>query len=111
VVEFNSLDSFTTGTSDLTNDGTAVLAQIAALLSNTTDAIQIQGHTDSEDELLDNLRLSQERADSVAAVLVDEGIDQSRIIALGFGENEPVASNDSDEGTAENSRIEFVITP
>ncbi len=111
VAEFNSLDSFTTGTSDITEDGTAVLTQIAGLLGNTTDAIQIQGHTDSEGELLDNLRLSQGRADSVAAVLIEEGIDRSRIISLGFGENEPIASNDSDEGRAENSRIEFVITP
>lgn len=72
--------------------------------------IQIEGHTDSRGPADYNRKLSQERAEAVQSFLVDEGIEEGRISTVGRGESSPVASNDTEEGRAENRRVEFVIT-
>ncbi|WP_316861373.1 OmpA family protein [uncultured Cohaesibacter sp.] len=73
--------------------------------------IQIRGHTDSDGDDAANMLLSEKRAQSVLAYLVSGGLAEDRLQARGFGESEPVASNDTPEGKAKNRRIEFTIQP
>ena len=72
--------------------------------------ILIEGHTDADGEEQANLDLSSARAQAVLDQLVARGVEASRLTAQGFGEAEPVASNESKEGKAKNRRIEFVVT-
>jgi OOP family OmpA-OmpF porin len=71
--------------------------------------INIEGHTDSDGADKYNKELSQQRADSVKAFLVSAGIEESRLVAIGYGEERPVADNATAEGKEANRRVEFVI--
>jgi OOP family OmpA-OmpF porin len=72
--------------------------------------VVIEGHTDSLGSDAYNEKLSQERADAVKNYMVEEnGIDANRIKAIGFGEKQPVASNDTSEGRAQNRRVEAAV--
>lgn len=71
--------------------------------------ISIEGHTDSDGDDKMNKELSQERAEAVVAYLVEKGVDEGRLAAKGWGEEKPVAGNDTDEGKAANRRVEFLI--
>ena len=73
--------------------------------------IEIIGHTDSTGSSSYNLGLSTRRANSVAAVLIDSGVAPGRIRVTGAGEDQPVASNLTEEGRAQNRRVEIVIRP
>ena len=66
-------------------------------------------HTDSKGSDSYNLRLSRARANSVRSYLITQGVEGSRLTAQGFGETQPVASNTSEEGRAENRRVEFKV--
>lgn len=74
-------------------------------------AFVIEGHTDSRGSAAYNRGLSKRRARSVRAYLVAEGVDPDRIVAIGKGESEPVASNRAAEGRANNRRVEIVVAP
>lgn len=71
-----------------------------------TTIVEIAGHTDDVGSDESNLKLSQERAESVRNYLIGKGISASRIQAKGYGETQPVAPNDNDEGRAKNRRTE-----
>lgn len=71
--------------------------------------IEVQGHTDSDGDDAANQLLSDRRAASVLTYLTKAGLATDRLTAKGFGESQPVASNDTAEGKAKNRRIEFVI--
>jgi len=73
--------------------------------------IDINGHTDSTGSLQHNQDLSQRRALSVADYLGSQGIDQRRVSAVGFGPSQPVASNATEAGRAQNRRVEIQIAP
>ena len=70
----------------------------------------IEGHTDNEGADDYNQWLSEQRASTVVAYLADNGVEISRMAAKGFGETQPIASNDTPEGRAANRRINFVVT-
>ncbi len=72
--------------------------------------VEIQGHTDSIGSDDYNQKLSERRAKSVKNELVRQGIDSRRMSAVGFGESQPVASNDTDEGRAYNRRVTYIRT-
>jgi len=80
------------------------------LLNNKGSMIMIVGHTDSEGSSIDNLSLSQRRANAVVEALVAKGVSPARLTAIGKGESMPLASNDTVEGKAMNRRIEAEIT-
>ena len=71
--------------------------------------IEIAGHTDADGEDGFNQALSEKRAQAVTDFLVKAGLPAERFTAMGYGSTQPVASNDTDEGKAQNRRIEFVV--
>jgi OOP family OmpA-OmpF porin len=72
--------------------------------------VVIEGHTDSMGTDAYNKKLSQRRAESVKKYMVEKGgIDANRIKAIGFGEEKPIASNDTDEGRQQNRRVEAAV--
>ena len=73
--------------------------------------IDIYGHTDSTGSDSYNQGLSERRADSVAAYLESRGVRGARIGTRGFGETQPIASNDTEQGRAANRRVEIKIVP
>ncbi|MDR3177456.1 MAG: OmpA family protein [Campylobacteraceae bacterium] len=86
------------------------IASIAKILNNETDYdVIIEGHTDSLGHKEFNLKLSEKRAESVAQELINLGIDADRITTEGFGDEKPIATNESAEGRAENRRIEAIF--
>lgn len=84
--------------------------RLAQTLNETPDRkIIVEGHTDSTGAEDYNLTLSQRRADAVKNYLVSQGVDASRITAVGKGEGFPVASNDTPSGRQQNRRVEIII--
>lgn len=76
-----------------------------------SSSIQVVGHTDSDGDAGYNQELSERRANAVAGVLVNAGVQPARMQTFGLGENQPVASNLSEDGKAQNRRVEIVIAP
>ncbi len=72
--------------------------------------VEISGHTDNRGKSRDNIELSQNRANAVVAYLIENGISEERLTAIGFGQEEPVDSNDTESGRFNNRRVEFKIT-
>ena len=102
---------FAFNSSDLPPESKAVLEQMIEFLNfNNTLSIQIQGHTDNIGNDADNLRLSENRARSVYDYLIAREISPERLSYKGYGETDPVAANDTEEGRAMNRRTCFVIT-
>lgn len=79
------------------------------LKQNPSVEIEIAGHTDSKGADTYNQSLSQGRSQSVVDHLVSEGIELSRLTAHGYGESKPLESNDTEEGRANNRRVEFTV--
>ena len=102
--------TFELNAATLTAEGRETLDGIAQTLRNQEDLkAEIAGHTDSIGSESFNTMLSQQRAEAVRAYLIEKGIDGARLSAVGYGELEPVASNDTDEGRRANRRVEFRI--
>jgi outer membrane protein OmpA-like peptidoglycan-associated protein len=88
------------------------LQNIAASISRYPDTrIEVIGHTDNTGSAAFNQDLSQRRASSVGNVLRDSGVPSSRLAVFGRGEEQPVASNLTPEGRAQNRRVEIIIRP
>ena len=102
---------FQTGKSDLSATAQAALSRVATNLAQypQTD-ITVMGYTDNTGGYDLNMRLSQERADAVRNYLIGRGIPAARLTAKGNGWSNPVASNDTKEGRAQNRRVEMYIT-
>ena len=108
--------NFAFNSAELDEDSREVLDQVAVAIRNAIAnrpgiEIEIGGHTDAIGSEAYNLQLSQRRAQSVHDYLVsvEPSIDEA-LNNEGYGESQPVASNDTDEGRAENRRVEFVVT-
>jgi outer membrane protein OmpA-like peptidoglycan-associated protein len=76
---------------------------------NGSVEIDIEGHTDSKGSDQYNQNLSQGRSQSVVDYLVSQGVAGSRLTAHGFGESKPIDTNDTEEGRANNRRVEFTV--
>jgi OOP family OmpA-OmpF porin len=97
---------FETNSATLTPESRAVLDPVATNLKKYPELqIELQGHTDSSGADQYNLRLSQQRADSVREHLVSEGVSASQVVARGYGESQPAANNNTPEGRAQNRRV------
>jgi outer membrane protein OmpA-like peptidoglycan-associated protein len=111
-LDLNSSLLFNTGETALQPDTYAYLdVLIESLKENPDTEVTIIGHTDNVGRASVNLRLSEERAQTVALYLIENGIGEERLETVGVGESEPVADNATAEGRAKNRRVEIVIVP
>ena len=109
-VRINNL-YFATNKTIILPESEAALSDLAAfLLNNPSVSILITGHTDAIGSEEANMRLSIGRAQAVRNNLIQRGVDGERIAFQGKGETEPIADNDTEEGRAQNRRVEFEIT-
>ena len=88
-----------------------LLTVARSLQDYPNSTVQVIGHTDNTGEAYYNQDLSERRANSVADVLMSGGVAFRRIDTYGRGENQPVASNLTEQGRAQNRRVEIVILP
>jgi outer membrane protein OmpA-like peptidoglycan-associated protein len=102
---------FISGKSELLPIAQKKLDDVAKALGDTDEKqkITVEGHTDSNGNDDANQRLSQTRAESVRAYLIQRGVKPERVQAVGKGETTPVASNDTPEGRANNRRVEIIV--
>lgn len=104
--------NFATGSAELTPETQAILnIGVALLVRDQSLGIRVTGHTDSVGPADFNQRLSEARAQSAVEYMLAAGVDPARLVARGRGEEEPIASNDTDEGRASNRRVEFEFGP
>ena len=95
---------------NLDPDSTALLDRLIEIaLRCPTTNVEIAGHTDGDGEDGFNQALSEKRAQAVGDYLVKAGLPATRFTAVGYGSAHPVAGNDTDEGKAQNRRIEFLV--
>lgn len=100
--------NFETGKATLTTESEAILNGVAeSLVANDTIRVQVTGHTDNTGSLALNRRLSLARAEAVRQYLISKGVAEDRLTARGLGPSEPVASNRTAEGRAQNRRVEL----
>jgi outer membrane protein OmpA-like peptidoglycan-associated protein len=100
--------TFATGKADITPESENTLRKALKTLQTYSDiSVEIAGYTDNVGSDASNQKLSEKRANSVRDWLVRQGVDPTRIVAVGYGESNPIASNDTPEGRQKNRRIEF----
>jgi OOP family OmpA-OmpF porin len=101
---------FDTGRSILKPTSFKALNDLVEILKiKNTMVVEIQGHTDDVGKPEDNLKLSQERAESVKKYLESKGIEAARITAKGYGQTQPIADNAKEEGKAKNRRTSLKV--
>jgi outer membrane protein OmpA-like peptidoglycan-associated protein len=104
--------TFAFDSADLNSQFFPVLDKVAGTLQEyDKTVIEVAGHTDSTGSDTYNQGLSQRRADNVKAYLASHGVTGTRVVTIGAGEGHPVASNDTEEGRAQNRRVEITIVP
>lgn len=102
---------FSTGSADLKPTARERLAKVAGILIAYPDIrVEVDGYTDSTGSPMFNEQLSQQRAASVQSYLVQQGVPASSVATHGFGEANPIASNDTAAGRQQNRRVELVVS-
>ena len=110
IMEAVSNLEFATGKSSISDKSVPALNKMAEMMvRNTKFKVILKGHTDDVGDPAANLKLSQDRVNSVIAYLVSKGIDKGRLVGLGYGDQRPIADNDTPEGRQKNRRVEFEI--
>ncbi len=101
--------NFRSGQDKFRSSSYAILDNVVSVLNQYPNMIvTIEGHTDSQGATTSNQVLSQNRANAVKAYLISKGISSSRLTAIGYGENRPVADNNTSEGRLQNRRVVFL---
>lgn len=85
------------------------LNRVADLLKSKDFSLKLAGHTDNVGSDAANLKLSKDRAESVKSYLVSQGVNSSRVEAIGYGESQPIATNKTAKGRQDNRRVEFTL--
>jgi len=111
-VTFKGDVTFDTNSTELRTESYFEVNRIADILNKYPDTfIRVEGHTDSKGFSGYNMNLSKQRSNTVKTVLVQRGVDDSRIEVVGFGATLPVATNDTEAGRQKNRRVEIKIAP
>ena len=117
-LSINSQLLFPSGKWDMSETAKQSIAKVAAILApHQTTKIVVNGYTDNtpigpgliKEGVTSNLTLSQKRADTVTQYMISQGVKPSLISAQGFGDANPVASNETAEGRAQNRRVELTL--
>ncbi len=117
-VSVNSELLFPSGGWEMSTDAKETIAKIAAILApHQTTKVNVNGYTDNtpigpqlmKEGVTSNLILSQRRADNVMQYMISHGVKPNLVSAQGFGEADPVASNDTPAGKAQNRRVELTL--
>ncbi|GAA6185462.1 OmpA family protein [Aliiglaciecola sp. 2_MG-2023] len=104
--------TFETGKASIVTNFYPVLNDVAKVINRYEKTrLSVEGHTDSVGDAAYNQQLSIQRANSVAAYLESNGVATSRLQTLGFGESQPIATNDTASGRQQNRRVELRIIP
>ncbi|HBQ18998.1 MAG TPA: endoflagellar motor protein [Myxococcales bacterium] len=116
LIELSENILFDSGRADLRDEGEVALSEIVQVLNSIPNRqFQVAGHTDNipmrSSRFQSNWELSTARAVNVARFMIDQGLNAERISAAGYAETQPVASNSTPEGRAQNRRIEIVLVP
>ena len=101
--------TFDVGKSTIKPESMGEINRIVTLMNENPDLnFSVEGHTDNTGSAASNQKLSEQRSEAIVAKLVEMGIEESRLTAVGKGQNSPIADNNTDEGRAKNRRVEFV---
>lgn len=100
---------FDLGKSTIRAKSYPTLNRVANLLVTKNFSLKLAGHTDNTGSADLNMRLSKDRAESVKAYLVSQGVNPSRVEATGYGKNQPIATNKTAAGRQKNRRVEFTL--
>jgi outer membrane protein OmpA-like peptidoglycan-associated protein len=101
---------FESGQTTLREEAMASLVEVVDLLQSEPDKkIRIEGHTDAVGDAATNLEISRKRANAVYEALVSLGVEASRVTTQGMGEDFPIASNETEEGRAQNRRVDVIL--
>jgi outer membrane protein OmpA-like peptidoglycan-associated protein len=100
---------FDVNKSSIKGESMGTINEIVQMMNAHPDLkFRVEGHTDSDGDESLNQKLSQDRADAVKSMLIQSGIDASRLDSKGYGESMPVTENSTSEGKANNRRVEFI---
>lgn len=106
---------FSSGSATLESAARPILADVARILGKRDVRIHVEGHTDnlpiSNTIYPSNWELSSGRAATVVSLFAQNGVDPSRMVAIGYAEFQPLASNATEEGRAQNRRVEVIVLP
>ncbi|MEK7704744.1 MAG: OmpA family protein [Myxococcota bacterium] len=110
-IEIKEKIFFKTGSAKILPKSFNLLDQVASVLKNYKHIkkVRVEGHTDNVGNKRKNKKLSQDRAESVREYLLGKGVEADRLVAEGFGQDKPIASNKTPRGKETNRRVEFVI--
>ncbi|EPC00707.1 cell envelope biogenesis protein OmpA [Litchfieldella anticariensis FP35 = DSM 16096] len=112
ILNMPSSVTFGFDSSELTPSARSALNDVSGVLLEYPETrVNIAGHTDSTGSAEYNQRLSERRAQSVGNYLAQQGVQQYRLSMSGYGFTQPVASNDTEAGRAQNRRVEITLTP
>jgi outer membrane protein OmpA-like peptidoglycan-associated protein len=110
LVRFDSDVLFSVDSAILTPDSRATLDDVAVVLKDfSKTAVVVEGFTDSTGSEEHNQALSERRARAVSSYFVDSGVSADRVTSIGFGEDHPVADNDTEAGRRQNRRVAILI--
>lgn len=112
ILNMPSSVTFGFDSSELTMQARNALNDVSSVLTQYPETrVNIAGHTDSTGDAAYNQRLSERRAQAVGNYLSRSGVASNRLYMNGYGENQPVASNETEAGRAQNRRVEITLTP
>ena len=102
---------FKTGKEEIEERSYELLNEIVGILSRHSEieVVHIEGYTDNQGAAETNKKLSQDRANAVRSYLIQKGVEPERLVAIGYGEEKPIDSNDTEKGRANNRRVVFSI--
>jgi outer membrane protein OmpA-like peptidoglycan-associated protein/uncharacterized protein YidB (DUF937 family) len=101
--------NFASGSSQIPQESMPMLQQAAQAIKSAPagTVLEIGGYTDNRGNPATNLKISQQRADSVRRFLIGKGVNANSLVAKGYGDSNPIANNDTEDGRFRNRRIEF----